>query len=73
MSATFTRRHYKAIAEVIADAWNDGSGVLDREALLNGLSRYFKSDNPRFDRGRFYRACEPAQPALREIARKEAA
>lgn len=57
----FTRQHYKAIAEVIKrhcdlqtidDATDET--ILD---IVSDLSDYFASDNERFDRGRFMKAC----------------
>jgi len=49
-----TRRYYVAIAKIIA-------GIEDaplRERLARTFAALFASDNGRFDRGRFYTACD---------------
>jgi len=54
-----TRKHYKAIAEVI-----DGATLvnkpnrLKKKALIEGLCSVFYSDNNRFQRGLFEHACK---------------
>ena len=55
-----TRKDYKAIAGVIKRATfedAEGTPVILRQALLDGLTEILQSDNPRFDRGRFIAAC----------------
>ena len=49
-----TRKHFKAIAEIINDAGDDVDAV---ERLAGDLASYFKSENPNFDRDRFLTAC----------------
>lgn len=58
----FTRRHYKAIAEIMA--WNkrladqdetDSAWIVSHTA--DDLADCFTEDNPRFDRERFLKAC----------------
>jgi hypothetical protein len=58
---TFQRRHYKAMADVILRARkrpnpNITEAISDIEEDLADL---FARDNGRFDRGRFYAACDP--------------
>lgn len=43
---TFTRQHYKAIAEIIAHSET-------KQQIIEKLVRYFKADNERFDAYRF--------------------
>lgn len=43
---TFTRQHYKAIAEIIAASDS-------KQEIVEKLVRYFKADNERFDAYRF--------------------
>lgn len=59
----FTRKHYKAIAEIIEDTTNEevSTGVtypkIDKRSLVFKLADYFEQDNPRFDRDKFMAAC----------------
>ena len=51
-----TKKDYIAIAEII----NKSLGFEDlkmRQEISYGLADFFKSDNPRFDRQRFQKAC----------------
>jgi len=63
-----TRKHYQAIAGIIANqdpprtaeqlfktVWIDGK-VYALDNLTIDLAAYFKTDNPNFDRQRFYKA-----------------
>jgi hypothetical protein len=53
-----TRKHYEAIAQVLADArtpFNPGANQV-RESIVEALARIMASDNPRFNRERFLRA-----------------
>jgi hypothetical protein len=53
----FTTRHYKVIAEVVADRslhLQDSK----RRALADRFAVKFKADNDRFDATRFYAACD---------------
>lgn len=45
-----TKKHYEAIARLLSGQNAD----LD---LCESLARYFKSENPNFDRQRFLKAC----------------
>ena len=59
----FTRQHYKAIAEMIANnsviAAKDESLMtyMNRNDFVDELVDYFAQDNPRFDREKFLKAC----------------
>lgn len=57
----FQRRHYTAIAEVIATIRNRRQSALFSEAELvhfaEAMAVYFADDNPRFNRSRFLAAC----------------
>lgn len=55
MSAT-TARVYVMVARAIKATDMDG---IDRSLLIDKLSVEFSSDNPRFDRDRFTKACTP--------------
>jgi len=50
---SFTRRHYKAIADAIGKS----PGF---EGVIDGLCELFRWGNPRFDEGRFRQAIEEA-------------
>lgn len=47
----FTRKHYEEIAKIIGN-----SNISDTDITL--LTGFFKTDNPRFDSGRFLNAIE---------------
>lgn len=47
--ADFARRHYQAVADLIASTQT-------RDELIEGLIRLFRRDNANFDEGRFRRA-----------------
>tara|TARA_Y100001937_G_C7013308_1_gene281975 strand:+ start:360 stop:599 length:240 start_codon:yes stop_codon:yes gene_type:complete len=64
-----TRKHYEMIAEVLrnrADAINNSSANNEEKhyalfELRNTMYNFgdeFEAENPRFDRGKFYQACE---------------
>lgn len=53
----FTRKHYKAIAGIVKLAHNDDD-TISTPVLLNGISKMFENDNPRFDRSKFIKACK---------------
>jgi hypothetical protein len=61
----FQRRHYIAIAEMIAAMHADSLDMFET-AMVNGfvdlLARRFKRDNPRFDADRFRAACAKVTP-----------
>lgn len=52
----FTRKHFKAVAKIIAG--NRGQGVeYTLDNIASELADYFATQNPRFDRNRFMKAC----------------
>ena len=64
-----SRKHYKAIANIIKDnselvndtiVDEDGikSMVINREGFINDITMYFKSDNNLFSWERFINACD---------------
>jgi len=57
----FQKRHYEAIALAMQDArFRLRSSSLDQwQCTIQCLANMLASDNGRFDRGRFERACEP--------------
>lgn len=46
-----SRKHFKALAEILKD--NQAS-----DKLIQEIGSWLKSENPRFDRGRFYTAAK---------------
>jgi hypothetical protein len=56
----FQRRHYEAIAQVMASEFPT-LGKLERDmvwiGIVSGLSMMFEEDNPNFDKARFVLAC----------------
>jgi hypothetical protein len=60
-----SRKDYEAIAEAIKserenqwrEAAPDSLPVLALRSMAQRVARVFEADNPRFDRGRFLRAC----------------
>ena len=67
MATKFSRRHYVAIAEIIARvhslewvAVNEqaSTGIDAVEEIADGLARIFVKDNGRFDHNRFRLACK---------------
>lgn len=60
---SLSRKHYEAVADILLDSANDGAEPTydqhDRAVLsvASRLADYFASDNERFDRGRFLKAC----------------
>lgn len=46
-----TKKHYEAIARIILQC------ELEDTTIVHMLATYFESDNPRFDRVRFLKAC----------------
>lgn len=51
MNPKFSKRHFKAIADVIAH-----STAQNKYEVAQDLAKMFQDDNPRFDYARFYRA-----------------
>lgn len=66
---TMSRKHYEAVAEMIAEVVADTPAHSDPEGFIatgrmqatrsiaRGLASMFGEDNPRFDRQRFLDAC----------------
>ena len=61
----FQQRHFEALALLMQEL-HPGAGLpLDNRAAIQwdathiAMARLFAQGNPRFDRGRFLRACEP--------------
>ena len=65
-----TKKHYEAIARILADVLEHEQDDFDPQAhgvnfttyyyiqdVARQLAEYFASDNPRFDRARFLSAC----------------
>ena len=58
-----TKKHYQAIADIVSthlysmDEEIEVEGRLATVELTYKLAKYFKQDNPRFDRERFLGAC----------------
>lgn len=59
--AAFQRRHYEAIADVLASARSGfdegGACQFGVECVADELARMFAADNPSFDNERFRNAC----------------
>ena len=62
-----SRRDFEAIAKIISTLREDSLYAvltkdrcrwIDSGDLVNQLSNYFRSQNPRFDRDRFWNACQ---------------
>jgi len=64
-----TRRDFEQIAQIIKLAsdlkFSDSNKAI--EAIANQLAAKFKSDNPRFDRERFLRACGLGQAEVKSV------
>ncbi len=57
----FTQRHFEAIARDIRGSLAETGNGFERltvERLAGKLADTFERDNPRFNRGRFMRACD---------------
>ena len=61
-----TKKDFKAVAEIIEDNTTEIDGdclkynhyqVVSRNSLVMELADYFATQNPRFDRERFMKAC----------------
>jgi hypothetical protein len=55
--STFTSKHYKAIAAIIAAQGNNTT----QADMLTSFLYEFSSDNPRFNAGKFRQACLPQE------------
>lgn len=55
-----TRKHYRAIAEVIRQTADNSPTFMERarvREIAEGLASVLAADNPRFQRSRFLEAC----------------
>jgi hypothetical protein len=52
-----TKRHFEDLAAIVRDAETVGFSPVERFWLAAKLANVARSDNPRFDTFRFYRAC----------------
>lgn len=59
--AVFQRRHYIAVAEIIA-----GLSIRDRDTVIRSFSRSFAEDNPAFNSLLFDAACRKTHPTFLE-------
>jgi hypothetical protein len=56
--STFSRQHYKVIAQAIKDSRvEEQPNLIPARRLINLLSFHFKLDNPRFNADSFHKAC----------------
>jgi hypothetical protein len=53
---TLSRKHYQAIADIIRTRGTSNENQV--ENIKSDLAEYFQEDNPRFDKERFWKACE---------------
>jgi len=57
-----SKKYYQKIAEVLCDTYTDIAFQPDCHEPLDNLTekliRYFKADNPRFDRDKFVKAAQ---------------
>lgn len=52
-----TKKHYRAIAEIVRCIGNTYRGNYIHKLLANKLAYYFAADNSLFDRDKFLKAC----------------
>lgn len=55
-----TKKHYKAIGEIIGSTVEDEKDIypyITAGSLACRLAKYFAKDNPNFDRHKFLKAC----------------
>jgi len=52
-----TKKHFEAIAKIFATLPLGPSPIAYKDDLIGALARYFATDNPNFDRDRFFQAC----------------
>lgn len=63
MATMFARRHYEAIADIlgehirVANNVGDFATVSACEEIADDMASLFARDNDRFNRDRFYKAC----------------
>ena len=54
---TLTKKHFKAIAEIINESGRFEDGNIRARRIGYSLSEYFATINPRFDMEKFLEAC----------------
>lgn len=54
---SMSRKNFEAIAKAISDASECDNTEDLLTVLLNDLCRHFRTENPNFDRDRFFTAC----------------
>ena len=52
----FTRKHYRAIAEIIKETANKAYQITHTKTLTEKLADFFAADNPNFNREKFIAA-----------------
>ena len=60
----FTRKHYKAIAEIISErtiVLGTAKGEIEKRTFVSDLAGYFQQDNPQFSQQKFLVACGVAK------------
>lgn len=68
-----TKKHYEAIARILLQARTNSTPAqhIMVDVIIDGIVRYFESDNPRFDRVRFLKACGVEQEVWCDICDNE--
>ena len=56
---SLSRKHYQAIADIIRTRGTSNKNQV--ENIKSDLAEYFQEDNPRFDKERFWKACEEVE------------
>ena len=51
-----TRQHFEAVAQVLK-AFPEGAPTASQAKLAEAFADMFEAENPRFERGRFLKAC----------------
>ena len=53
-----SKKDYEAISRIIQGVTTAPELVIDHQEMVERLAAYFTGDNPRFDTGKFIKACE---------------
>ncbi len=58
-----TKKHFEAIAKILRNNLTDSVGQTNTQVIsvAMDLGRYFEEVNPRFDRQKFFDACNPKE------------
>ena len=68
----FQQRHFEALAQLVQDARRDLGADIEALEVMDGVQQrlcdLFARGNPRFDRGRFERACVPGANVRKRVA-----